>query len=95
MRQAYTKMIAGAACMAVLAGCASSTPYLDSKFGQAVNAAKAQQTINPEASRNTDPVAGVSGAVAKESMGRYLDSFKAPPPTFTVVTPGVGTAGER
>ena len=68
---------------ATLAGCASSTPYLDGRLGNAVNSAKARQTVNPEASR--DAVAGMDGNSAKESIERYQDSFKAPPRTFEVL----------
>lgn len=73
-------------------GCVSPSPVLDSRFGLAVNTAKAQQTINPEAGKNTDPVRGIDGRAAKDSMERYHDSFKAPPPTFTVIGVGGGTA---
>ncbi|MBS1189184.1 MAG: hypothetical protein H6R10_976 [Rhodocyclaceae bacterium] len=74
---------------AVTAGCASTTtPDYDRHFGEAVRMARAQQTINPEASSNTDPVAGVDGPAAKEAMGRYQDSFKSPPPTFNVMNIG-------
>ena len=71
-----------------LGGCRSSAPNLDSRLGYAVNTAKAQQTINPDASRNPDPVAGLDGASAKESIDRYTNTFKEPPPTFTITTPG-------
>jgi hypothetical protein len=66
-----------------ISGC-TTTPYLDSRFGSAVNAAKAQQTINPDASRNTDPVAGLDGTPAKDSIERYQNTFKEPPPTFEI-----------
>jgi len=78
---------------ATLCACASSTPYLDSRIGNAVNTAKARQTMNPEASRNRDPVAGLDGNSAKESIERYQDSFKAPPPTFEVLLGTPGSAG--
>ena len=67
-----------------ISGCATTTPHLDSRFGHAVNAAKAQQTINPDASRNTDPVAGLDGTPAKDSIDRYQHTFKEPPPTFEI-----------
>lgn len=80
-----------------LQACASTTPYLDSRFGYAVNAAKAQQTLDPDAGRNRDPVAGLGGVPAKESIDRYHDTFKAPPPTFEVLmgTVSGGANGER
>ena len=73
-------------------GC-SSSPSLDSRFGHAVNAAKAQQTINPDASRNTDPVTGIDGTSAKYSIDEYQDTFKKPPePTIQIfgITGGSG-----
>jgi outer membrane lipoprotein SlyB len=70
---------------AALGGCAARTPAFDEAFGRAVETAKSQQTIHPAAARNPDPVAGIDGAAAKESFGRYQDSFKAPRPTFDVL----------
>jgi hypothetical protein len=75
-----------------LCACATSTPYLDSRFGTAVNTARALQTMNPEASRNRDPVAGIDGNSAKDSIDRYHESFKAPPRTFEVL---LSTSGSR
>jgi hypothetical protein len=76
-----------------LGGCATPTPYLDQHFGLAVNTAKAQQTLNPEASRNPDPVTGMDGIAADNSVDEYHKSFKAPPPTFPVINIGVGGGG--
>lgn len=77
----------------VMAGCATNTPYLDEHFGEAVNAAKAQQTINPDASLNTDPVAGVDGQTADAAVDRYHKSFVQPPATANVFNIGVGSSG--
>jgi len=74
-----------------IGGC-TTTPELDSRFGHAVNAAKAQQTINPDASRNTDPVAGLDGIAAKESIDRYQNTFREPAPAFEVFG-GTGGSG--
>jgi hypothetical protein len=73
-----------------ISGC-STTPYLDSRFGDAVNTAKAQQIINPDASKNADPVAGLDGTPARDSIERYEKTFKEPPPTFEIIlAPGGG-----
>jgi hypothetical protein len=64
-----------------LAGCASTTPNYDQEFGTAVRAAIAQQTINPEASRNTDPVLGLDGKAAGATMRNYDKSFVTPEKT--------------
>jgi hypothetical protein len=65
-----------------LVGCAgtieTTTPYLDQHFGEAVNQAKAQQTINPDASRNPDPVAGVDGKAAQAALDSYNKGMETP-----------------
>lgn len=72
-----------------LFGCASSTtPQLDSRFGEAVLQARALQTINPDASLNADPVSGLDGESARNAMDRYQESFKTPPATFNVLNIG-------
>jgi hypothetical protein len=87
---------AGLLALTVLAGCAPTTPLLDAKFGEAVNMAKAQQTINPDASRNTDPVVGLDGQAAKSVIDRYQKSHQSTPPPVNVFTIGVGSgAGAR
>lgn len=75
---------------ATLVGCATNTPVLDEHFGEAVNAAKAQQIINPDASQNTDPVAGIDGQAANAAVDRYHKSFVQPPATANVFNIGVG-----
>lgn len=71
-------------------GCATKTSNFDQHFGEAVTAAKAQQIINPDASQNTDPVAGVDGQAANAAVDRYHKSFVQPPATTNVFTIGVG-----
>ncbi len=73
-----TGMSAGLLAVAVLVGCASTSPQLDAKFGDAVNQAKAQQIINPDASRNTDPVAGIDGQAANAAMKNYHKVYETP-----------------
>lgn len=85
--------IFGAALLANVAGCVSPTPNLDRDFGNAVRTARAQMTINPEASRNADAVNGMDGEASKETIDRYEQSFKAPPPVVNVINIGGGIAG--
>lgn len=80
-----------------LGGCGSisTTPEVDARFGESLSIIKAQQTINPDASRNTDPVAGIDGKAAQGAMVRYRESFgeqkeaEATPPALAV-TQGAG-----
>lgn len=81
-------LIAGGA----LVGCATNTPRLDASFGAAVEMAKAQQTLNPGASSNTDPVAGMDGVAAKGVMDRYNSSYKQPPAPVNVFNIGIGSS---
>ncbi len=85
------KLVLSMLMAAGLVGCVSPTPVLDDNFGNAVNAAKAAQIINPDASLNTDPVAGVDGQAADAAMNRYHRSFVQPAVTPNVFTIGVGT----
>ena len=68
-----------------LSACASRTPLIDQRFGQAVTAAKARQTIDPQAASKAPAPNGIDGAAANESVLRYRDSFKSPPPTFVII----------
>jgi hypothetical protein len=75
------------AALAVLAGC-TTTPDYDARFGDAVRQAKSAMTIDPNASANRDPVAGIDGQAAREAIARYQNSFKAPPPVVNVINIG-------
>lgn len=77
----------------LLAACTPLTPNLDRSFGDAVNQAKAQQTLNPDASRNTEPVSGMSGKESGLVMDAYHESLKAPQPPATVINIGGGLSG--
>jgi hypothetical protein len=73
------------ACLGLCACVTPTPPYLDASIGESVAFARARQTLNPEASRNTDPAAGIEGTTAVEGMTRYVESFRAPPRTFEVI----------
>ncbi|CAB3771428.1 hypothetical protein [Paraburkholderia solisilvae] len=75
---------------AALGGCLSSTPVWDRNFGYAVTQIRQMQTLNPDASDNTDPVAGVDGRTADAAQTAYYKSFTAPTPPTNVFTIGVG-----
>jgi hypothetical protein len=73
-------------------GCASTTPYLDSQFGKAFTALKAQQTLNPGAPSASDPGVGVDAQAIKSGYDNYQKSFKAPEPQPSIFL-GIGGAG--
>lgn len=77
----------------LLAGCVPRSTVVDQHFGEAVNAAKAQQTLNPDASRNRDPASGLDGQAANATIDRYHKSYETPPAPVNVFTIGVGSGG--
>lgn len=91
LRRGWT--LASLAAVALLTGCVSSSPVVDSHFGEAVRAARASQTLNPQASANRDPVLGIDGRAGAAAMERYQESFKTPPKTFEIQGIG-GTSGQ-
>ena len=74
-----------------LAGCMTSTPVYDKHFGEAVRTVQAMQTLNPDAAKNTDTVAGVDGRAATAAMDRYSGQFRNPQADTSAFTVGVGT----
>ncbi len=72
----------------LLAACAPTTERWDSQFGDAARLAVAQQTLNPQAGGDA-PVNGIDGATARESIGRYRNSFREPPPPVNPFAIGI------
>ncbi|MDP1678893.1 MAG: tRNA dimethylallyltransferase [Candidatus Nitrotoga sp.] len=77
----------------MLTACVASPPKrLDVRFGNALGMAKAQQTVNPDASLNTAPVRGVDGQAGDAMIDNYRDSFiNRPAPARGALD--VGTSG--
>jgi hypothetical protein len=94
MNMTRTVSIALAAAVTLLAGCAtpSATPQYDARYGNAVREAMLRMMVNPNAA-TSDPVAGMDGRAAREAQGRYVDSFKSPPPAMNVINIG-GTVSQ-
>ena len=78
----------------LLSGCATTvTPEYDLKFGNALREARRSMTINPDAGKNPDMALGLHGGAAKETVVRYQDSFKKPPPVTNVINIGGSIGG--
>jgi hypothetical protein len=82
------------ALVVLVTGCASVSPNYDAKFGDAVRAAQSAQTLHPGAGANPDTALGLDGGSAGNALGRYQDSFKAPPKTFEVIDIGGALTGK-
>lgn len=74
--------------LGICSGCATMTPNYDTKFGDAVREARIKMTINPDAGKIPDQVAGIDGKSGEHAVIRYQDSFKEPPPVVPVVNVG-------
>ena len=88
-----SRLFAIAALTGFLAGCASTTPHYDARFGDAVRDAKRKMTINPDAGKRADQALGLDGRASRESMQRYHDSYKTPPPAVNVINIGGAIGG--
>jgi hypothetical protein len=84
------RLLIGTLALFAMSGCVNPTPHFDQQFGMAVENAKAVQTLNPDAWRNSDPVAGVGGMAADAAVDEYHDSYRKPPTTFPVISIGAG-----
>ncbi|KGF82225.1 hypothetical protein IA69_07720 [Massilia sp. JS1662] len=86
------KRIACAALSGMLLYGCSTTPRFNAQFGTSVRANVAAQVLDPTASANTNPAAGMEGAAAIISHERYENSFKEPEkPIRALVVSGVGS----
>ncbi len=73
----------------VCSACTAVSPRFDSQFGNAVNFAKAHQTLNPDASAKRD-VTLVDGHAAKAMFDLYEKSYSQPKPQASAFTIGIG-----
>lgn len=80
--------------VAMQAGCAPTTPKYDSRFGQSVRMTMAQQVIDPNAGSIEVPES-MDGPAARETVIRYRNTFKEPPPAQNVFNIGVGSGQAR
>jgi len=62
-------------------------------YGTSYNLAKFNQTLNPDAEKNLQPVTGFDGPVAKNTLDKYQKDYEKPSPTPTYVL-SVGTIGK-
>ncbi len=78
-----------AASAGALWGCAaggiSASPNYDARFGAATRVTLAQQTADTAAGqRNGQKVPPADGKAVRESVDRFVDSFRAPPPNNVI-----------
>lgn len=89
------KLLAIVAFASLATGCSTTTPHYDARFGDAVRDAKRKMTIHPDAGKNTDQALGMDGRASRETMQRYQESFKEPPPVVNVINIGGSLGSSR
>ena len=60
---------------ALVCGACATPSKLSDNWGTAYYAQKQGQIVNPDASKNLEPVTGLYGQAAEAAMGQYLKSF--------------------
>jgi hypothetical protein len=92
MGKACFVLVALVAMFLISAGCAGPS-RLEMDYGTSYKLAKFNQTLNPDAEKNLQPVTGFDGAAAKNTLDRYQKDFEkpTPPPTYVL---SVGTIGK-
>jgi hypothetical protein len=75
----------------ILTACAGPR-QLETDYGTSVKLAIANQTLDPEAGKNLEPVREFDGKAAQAAIEKYQKDFEkpAPPPVYTF---SIGAAG--
>jgi hypothetical protein len=87
-------LVTGLIVMGVLAGCAGNGSLVEQEWGTAYKLTIANQTLNPNAEKNLEPVYGLGNKAADKVVNKYNKEFdKAPQvPVYTLgIAGGLGT----
>ena len=76
MRLNFIPAILGIAAALFLGGCA--TGRVEADYGTSYNLARFNQTLDPEAGKNLEPVVGMTGQVWEKVAERYQAGFEKP-----------------
>ncbi|AIO30217.1 hypothetical protein NUV25_08700 [Burkholderia pseudomultivorans] len=77
-----------------LAGCMSSSPVWDSRFGESVRTVTRAQIIDPHAAEHAPSVPGVDGNAAAAALDNYDKSFRQVETKSDAFVIGVGKSGQ-
>lgn len=91
IKNKYPVLFGALSLILLSAGCTQHKSRLARDYGNSYSLAIENQTLDPEAEKNPDPVYGYDGQAAQRTISRYRKSFEkaAPPPIYTnVITSG-------
>lgn len=86
----YIAALVGTALL--LTGCATQMSRLEMDYGTSHKLAIMNQTLDPKAEKNLEPVYGLDGPIAQKVMDKYSKEFEksAPPPSYIINLGGGG-----
>jgi hypothetical protein len=76
MVAALTVIAVGTVACSQSNGLVQQESLLDKNWGRSYESAKYNQILNPNAGKNLDPVMGMDGVAADNSVNKYDQSFK-------------------
>jgi hypothetical protein len=88
-------LIMGLILIGTLAGCAGNTTLVEQEWGTSYKLAVVNQTLNPDAEKNLEPVYGMDNKAADKVVNKYNKEFDKPPqvPVYSMgVASGLGSA---
>ncbi len=86
-----TSMVIGLLAMFLILTSCAGPSRVEMDYGTSYKLAKFNQTLNPEAERNLEPVNGLYGGAARATMERYQKGFeeKSEAPIYSI---NIGTS---
>jgi hypothetical protein len=79
----------------IFGGCARNvSSRVEKDFGTSFRLAKQNQQLNPEATKNIDPVTGFDGKAAQATLDKYQKDFEKPVPSTPFVL-SFGAGGKK
>jgi len=85
MKKRIFVLIGLAAIFLVIIGCAGPS-RVEMDYGTSFKLSKFNQTLNPDAEKNLEPVTGFDGSAAQAAVGRYRKGFeeKTSAPVYSI-----------
>jgi len=91
MKQKIIILAGLCAALIVMMGCGPSRVEMD--YGTSYQLQKFNQALNPEAERNLEPVAGMSGTAAQSNVDKYEKGFEKESAPATTYQFSIGSMG--
>ncbi len=91
MKQKIIILAGLCAALIVVAGCGPSRVEMD--YGTSYQLQKFNQTLNPEAERNLEPVTGLSGQAVQGNLDKYQKGFEKESAAATTYQFSLGSMG--